>query len=294
MNSRGAKFNTGDLALQHVLLETLQKDAQGFKRLAAMLEESSGISLPLSSKNQCLMASRLISLLRKYGLKNYEEYFHLIRSSVPSMKEEFIQALTTNTTEFMREVKHFDFLSQYLRDIGPQLQGRELRIWCAASSTGQEPYSIAITALETLPELGSSGFRMLATDIDRDVLQKAANGVYKKTDLRGVAPHLMQKYFDRLGTAGEHYGTKDLLRSKIRYAPFNLTLGPYQFQQGFDVIFCRNVLIYFSQEMTHKVITNLCRCLRPGGMLILGHSEAGLMRVPGMKSLGHAVYIRGA
>lgn len=259
-----------------------------FEKLSKKMYELAGVDLPNTSKNHALIRNRIVKLLRRHSLKSYEEYWSFLEGGNSEIISEFISALTTNMTSFYRESSHFDFLTSVL----PGLMGKfssELRIWCAAASTGQEPYTIAMTAAEAMPA-NANRVRILATDIDLEVLKKASVGVYEEREMQGLNPVLRHKYFATTKKDEKVYRVQDDLHKMIRFAPFNLMNPRFEFQHKFHVIFCRNVLIYFDEQTTKRVIDNLTSCLAPGGYLILGHSESGNVKHPHLKPMSRAVY----
>ncbi|UOF00789.1 CheR family methyltransferase [Bdellovibrio reynosensis] len=259
-----------------------------FDKLSKHMYELAGVDLPNTSKNHALIRNRIVKLLRRHSLKSYEEYWALLEKGGPQITSEFISALTTNMTSFYRESSHFDFLSSVLPTLLNKFPA-ELRIWCAAASTGQEPYTIGITVNEAL-QANAKKVRILATDIDLEVLKKASAGIYEEREMQGLSPVLRQKYFQSQKTKEEYFRAQDDLHSMIRFAPFNLMNPKFEFQHKFHVIFCRNVLIYFDEATTKRVIENLTSCLAPGGYLILGHSESGNVKHPQLKPMSRAVY----
>lgn len=260
-----------------------------FAKFAERMYSLAGVDLPPTPKNHALIRNRIVKILRRHSLNSYEQYWTLLEKGGPEVTSEFISALTTNMTSFYREASHFDFLASVLPEIYKK-NSSDVRIWCAAASTGQEPYTLAMTACEALPE-GASKVRILATDIDLQVLKKASVGTYEEREMQGLPPVHRQKFFDKISKDGDEYWrTKDHLHKMIRFAPFNLMNPKYEFQHKFHVIFCRNVLIYFDEATTKKVIDNLVSCLGSGGYLILGHSESGNVKHSHLKPLSRAVY----
>jgi len=261
-----------------------------FEKFAKKMYELAGVDLPPSSKNHALVRNRIIKLLRRYEIGSYEEYWTLLEKNDPTMVSEFISALTTNMTSFFREESHFEFLRKVLPEIATKNHG-EIRMWCCAASTGQEPYTLALTACESLAAKDFAQLKFLATDIDLQVLKKASQGTYVEREMQGLPPQLRQKYFDKCQVANEEgWRVKDQLHDAIRFAPFNLMNTTYDFKHKFDVIFCRNVLIYFDEPTTKRVIDNLTACLSPNGYLVLGHSESGNVRHSLLRPLSRAVY----
>ncbi|WII72456.1 protein-glutamate O-methyltransferase CheR [Bdellovibrio sp. 22V] len=271
--------------------EEIKLSDKMFMKFAERMYELAGVDLPLTPKNHALIRNRIVKLLRRHSLKSYEEYWTKLEHGGPDMISEFISALTTNMTSFYRESNHFDFLAEVLPDL-LRKNSNDVRIWCAAASTGQEPYTIVMTACEALGD-GASKVRLLATDIDLQVLKKASTGTYEDREMQGLPPVQRTKYFEKTKANGdEFYRAKDSIHKMIRFAPFNLMNPKYEFQHKFHVIFCRNVLIYFDEATTKRVIDNLVTCLAPGGYLILGHSESGNVKHPSLKPLSRAVYLK--
>lgn len=284
-----------ELGTAQDLLHILQKDQSGFQLLAQHIKSLCGINLPATEKNQSLMASRLLPLLRARGFTKYKEYSHYLANEASSQElQEFVSQLTTNTTQFFRESEHFEFLKKHLDSVlvAKKKQGsHELRVWCAAASAGQEPYTIAMVINEALPANENWSVKFLATDIDTDVLKKAAAGVYSEAEAKTAPSLILQKYFTKANVDGEvKYKINNPIRSNIRFAQLNLIETPYPFQHKFDIIFCRNVLIYFDQPTSAKVVENLQANLSDHGYIFLGHSEAGAMRNQPVTCPAPAVY----
>lgn len=277
--------------------DRIQGDTEGFQTLSEILKSAAGINLPVNVKNQSLMASRVSSILKDRGLSDYRAYAKLLRAGDPKVIAEFVHSLTTNTTQFFRESQHFDILSQRLPELIARKQkdfNHELRIWCAAASTGQEPYTIAMTIAEALAGRTGWDVKFLATDIDLDVLGRAAKGLYSKSETSSLPATMRQKYFQpaRDGRGQIAWQVVPQLRKMIRFAPLNLIQAQYPFQHKFDIVFCRNVLIYFDAETASSVVEKLANTLTPGGYLFLGHSETGTMRSKLITPIAHAAYQR--
>ncbi|MGE5086768.1 MAG: CheR family methyltransferase [Bacillota bacterium] len=270
--------------------EEIKLSEKMFEKFAKHMYELAGVDLPFTPKNHALIRNRIVKLLRRHNLKTYEEYWAMIEKGNKDLTSEFISALTTNMTSFYRESNHFDFLVNALPELNKKF-GSDIRIWCAAASTGQEPYTIAMTACEAMNQAPTMKPRLLATDIDLQVLKKAAIGTYEEREMQGLPPLQRSKYFEKINSNGtEYWRAKDLIHNMIRFAPFNLMSPQYDFKNKFHVIFCRNVLIYFDEPTTKKVIDSLTSCLAPGGYLVLGHSESGNVKHPNLKPLSRAVY----
>lgn len=270
------------------VMQEIELSKEQFSFFAGMMYDLSGVNLPLSDKNEALVKNRLTKLLRKYKYANYDELKNKMKNPEPQLLNDFISALTTNKTHFFREESHFDWLADYLKKHFDKNQ--ELRFWCAAASTGQEPYTTAIVMRENLNANQLAKTKFLATDIDLQVLKKAAEGVYTASEMDGCPDALRTKYFETVRGKDTAYRAKDDLAQMIRFAPLNLVQDSYPFQHKFHVIFCRNVLIYFDPPTTKKVIENLANSLVPGGFLVLGHSESGTVKSPLIKPLSRAIY----
>lgn len=263
----------------------LLEDKNGFDKLAALVQELTGITLPNNDKNRTLMAGRLHSLLTKHELKSYDELAQKIRLNNKSLQEAFISCLTTNTTHFFRESTHFDVLKQYLHErmLVREFTTQSFRVWCSACSSGQEAYSMLFTLLSSGFQLDRHQLEFLATDIDLEILQKASAGNYTEEETKGVPSEMKPIYFQKNKVAAEY-------RKMIHFARFNLISDKPAFKEKFDVIFCRNVLIYFEKDVATAVIDMLISQLKPGGLIFLGHVETGLLKNKTVKPISHAVY----
>lgn len=239
-----------------------------FAQFRNLIYHIAGISMSPAKKQ--LVSSRLAKRLKHCNLASYNDYFRFITS--PQGKDELqvaVDSLTTNETHFFREPKHFDFLRQ--RVIPERKAGRGLRIWSAACSSGEEPYSIAMLLDELL---GSEPWEVVASDISARILEKARNGLYPAERIPEIPKHYLNRYC--LKGVGEHDGTlmiEPSLRERVRFMPHNLTETPAKLGE-FDVIFLRNVMIYFNQETKRQVVSRLLPLLRPGGYFLVGHSES--------------------
>ncbi|MDY3556386.1 CheR family methyltransferase [Gemmata sp. JC717] len=244
--------------------------ADEFEGIRAYLYQETGISLSPSKHD--MVASRLAKRLRALGLRSYGEYLRAVRDGTPpDERQQFINCLTTNKTDFFREPHHFEFL----RDtVIPELTGRRLRIWCAASSTGEEPYTLAITARDACPREAGWDVKILASDIDTQVLAHAERGVYDSDRTAGISPDMLRKHFLRgTGANAGKVAARPELREVLTFRQINLTAGNWPVRGPFDAIFCRNVVIYFDRDTQDKLLKRFATLLKPGGYLFMGHSE---------------------
>lgn len=246
-----------------------------FVRFCDFVYQRCGITL--NDNKRDLVHSRLAKRLRVLGLDSYGEYFDFLyngRDKEPEIVN-LLDAISTNVTFFFREDKHFDFLVNTLipvfEKIGNNEPERKIRIWSAGCSTGEEPYSLAITFAENMV-LEKWDFRILATDISTNVLAHARKGVYDKERLRNVSASLLKKYFTH-NRDGSRSRVNDKLISNIKFSRLNL-MHDFPFKGSFDCIFCRNVMIYFDRPTQEQLVNKFSYFLNPGGYLMIGHSES--------------------
>lgn len=255
-----------------------------FLLLASHIKKLAGINLPLSDKNKTLLSVRLQKLERKGICSSYAEVIEAVQRGDISIIAAFVFAMTTNTTSFFRENDHYEILKGLL----PQFKG-PVRIWSSPCSTGEEPYSLAMTAEEILGD--KTEYKILATDINEIVLRIARRGEYPINRLNDIKPS-MSKYFTDFQDGDERrIKISSYLQSKVHFGQFNLLLD-YPFDHPFDVIFCRNVLIYFEKKDVEYVVKKMRDNLKRGGYLFLGHSESAAGTVPGLKRVGPAVFMK--
>jgi chemotaxis protein methyltransferase CheR len=244
--------------------------ADDFARVRKLIYQRAGINLNDTKEN--MVYSRLSRRLRATGHASFKAYLDFLESGNSAEWQEFTNALTTNLTSFFREAHHFPMLTDFIK----QHKRNELKVWCCAASTGEEPYTIAMTCAEAYAAKGQvkPPVSILATDIDTNVLATADRGVYKTENMRGVDDSLLRKYFLR-GTAANEgmVRVRPTLRELITYAPLNLLTPFAGVRDKFDVIFCRNVLIYFDKATQNRVLEKLAQHLEIGGLLFAGHSE---------------------
>ncbi len=255
-------------------LNSPRLDGASFQAIADLAYRESG--LQLVAEKSSLVQSRLRHRIIELGMDSFQSYSSYVCSPQGAAERpHMISALTTNVSHFFREQHHFDILAQDIlpRNIERVRQGGRFRIWSAGCSNGQEPYSIAMTVLEAYPEMLSFDFKILATDIDEEVVNFATKGLYPERLIRGVPQHLTRKYFEEDNSGSEKvYGVNDTLRSKIFFNKLNL-LSSWPMKMPINVIFCRNVVIYFDAKTQNQLWPKFSGILAADGKLFLGHSE---------------------
>jgi chemotaxis protein methyltransferase CheR len=266
-----------------------------FDLLRRLIHAHAGIAL--APWKRYLVHSRLARRLQELGLSTFAEYHaRLIADATGAELTRFINAMTTNKTEFFRESHHFDYLrSTWLPARGPcrRASDRHLRLWSAGCSTGEEPYSLAITLLAALDEPASWDVRILASDIDTEVLDRAGEGVYPLEQVAPVPRPLLPRYFLRgTGPRNGLVRVKPSVRSLVTFRRINFLEEPWPIRARFDVIFCRNVLIYFDRDTQHRVLSRLVLQLKDDGLLFLGHAEGVHGLAGGLAREGATIYRR--
>ncbi|PKH26986.1 protein-glutamate O-methyltransferase CheR [Enterobacterales bacterium CwR94] len=251
-----------------------------FRRISQLIYQRAGIVL--ADHKREMVYNRLVRRLRTLGLDDFGRYMALLESDPNSAEwQAFINALTTNLTAFFREAHHFPVLAEH----AARRRG-SYNVWSTAASTGEEPWSIAVTLAETLGS-GPGKFQVHASDIDTQVLEKAVSGIYRQEELRTLSPQQLQRFFMR-GT-GPHSGmvrVRSELSQSVNFAQLNLLAPEWALPGPFDAIFCRNVMIYFDKETQERILRRFVPLLKPGGLLFAGHSE-------NFSQLSRDFYLRG-
>lgn len=240
-----------------------------FQQIREMIHRAAGISL--SPSKQDLVYSRLARRLKIRCVDSFAGYIRLLQSGDLQEMEAFINALTTNMTSFFREAHHFPILSRHL---GAIREKRPISIWTCASSSGEEPYSIAMTAVQALGSFAAP-VRILATDIDTNVLEKAKRGIYPMDQLQKLTKEQLKQFFFR--GEGQNQGfakVRPELRNMITFRPFNLLDDEWPMTEQYDAIFCRNVMIYFDKDTQHQILNKMAPKMKPHGLFFAGHSES--------------------
>ena len=247
-----------------------------FDKLSKFIYDNYGINLPITKKT--LLESRLQKHLRELGVTSFKKYIDSICSGTESEEVvNMINLVSTNKTHFFRESLHFSFLQKEVLPHARPSGKDKFQIWSAASSTGEEVYSIAITLEEFLAKNGQQhiNYSILGTDISTDALQAGHNAIYNETQVDGLSLDLKKKYLLKsIDRKERKVRVIKKIRDKVLFKRFNLIQDRYPAPETFDIIFCRNVLIYFDKPTQERVIRSLARCLRIGGYLLLGHSES--------------------
>ncbi|MFC7299380.1 CheR family methyltransferase [Herminiimonas aquatilis] len=258
--------------------------ARDFERVRTLIYKKAGIAL--AESKQEMVYSRLARRLRATGIGSFVTYLDKLEQGGDAEEwEAFTNALTTNLTSFFREAHHFPILAEHLKKLKEPIE-----IWCSAASTGEEPYSIAMTACEAFNTL-TPPVRIIATDIDTNVLNTGANGVYSIDRLDKMSPERAKKFF--LRGKGEREGlvrVRPELRQLITFKQVNLLSDNWGINTQFDVIFCRNVMIYFDKPTQGKILDRFAPLMKPDALLFAGHSENFLYVCDAFKLRGKTVY----
>lgn len=259
-----------------------------FERLRSLVRRHTAIEL--SDGKRALVFSRFSRRLRSLGLSSFGQYCDLVESGDEAEVSALATTITTNFTRFFREDYHFEFLRDAVNSYS---ENRRLRIWSAGCATGEEPYSIAMTLLEAIPDIASWDVRILATDVDTNALQIAADGIFPAERASGLKPEVYKRWFLRgRGKFEKSVCIIPEVRNLISFRELNL-VGAWPMSKQFDIIFCRNVMIYFGQEFKKRLIERFYNIQRPGDLLFVGHAENLTNFSNGYMSVGRTVYERG-
>lgn len=254
--------------------ERIQMSEKTFFKLSEFIQSNYGIKLPLQKK--ILLEGRLMRRLRALNLSSFDDYFNYVFRKNGINKPEvelMINEVSTNKTDFFRENKHFIYLREHILPNFAK-EGQSINIWSSACSSGEEVYTLTMVLEEFNKQVSPVKYQVLGTDISTKVLKQAQQGVYQRSKAQDIPLELLRKYFLKNKNDNNLVRVNPLMRSKVSFAQFNLLNKKYQFAMDFDIIFCRNVLIYFKREDQIHVIKQLVSRLKPGGWLFLGHSES--------------------
>lgn len=259
-----------------------------FDKFRAIVYEKSGISL--NDGKEALVSARVAKRMRALGYTDHRKYLeHVSNDATGAEVVQLIDAISTNVTSFFREPVHFDLLAELVKKWLEEGQTR-FRIWSAASSTGEEPYTIAMTMLEATRG-ARVDIRILATDISTAVLERCRQGAYSAEKVASVPPALREKYFAENRGAGT-YTVKNSLRDLITFRRLNLSNPPFPMKGPLDVVLCRNVMIYFDNTVRGNLLKEVHRLLKPGGYLMVGHAESLTGILTSLKVVRPSVYVK--
>jgi chemotaxis protein methyltransferase CheR len=254
---------------------------QDFERVQKMIYARAGISL--NNSKQDMVYSRLARRLRATGINNFKDYLVLLESGSEDEWEAFVNSLTTNLTSFFREHHHFPLLAELALK---QATRHRISLWCAASSTGEEPYSMAMTLVDAFGSF-TPPVSIIASDVDTNVLAKAESGIYPKERVEKLPADMVKRFFFKgTGAQAGLVRVKPELRALITFRQINLLDNDWPIRGPLDAIFCRNVMIYFDKETQLKILERFAPLLQPEGVLFAGHSES-------FHNAGHVFKLRG-
>ena len=265
-------------------------DKRTFNKIREIVYEKSGISL--GEQKESLVSARVSKRMRSLGISDSRDYLkYVMKDESGEELVSLLDVISTNVTYFYREADHFDFLRSVFSEWLVEGQ-RRFRFWSAASSTGEEPYTIAITLMEVLKGQ-KVNLKILGTDISTIVLDKSREAVYTEKKIEPVPRIIRARYFHKIKNNGSiEYAVNDSLKKLFVFKRLNLSKPPFPMKGPMDAIFCRNVMIYFDKIVRKKLVDEIYRLLKPGGYLILGHSES-LTAIPSdFKAVKPSVYIK--
>ncbi len=254
-----------------------------FQRISELVYRHCGINL--KNGKESLVKARLLKRFRAIGMDSFDSYLKMIDSKSGEKElEKMIDIMTTNKTSFFREIEHFRFLEE---TVFPSLNDNRVRFWSAACSSGEEPYSLAMVLRENFVNIDRKDVLILATDISRRMLEKGQKALYPAEAVKDLPALYLQKYFVKQQDRAGAYLVSENVKSLVRLACLNL-MDPWPMKGPFNVIFCRNVMIYFDRTTQQRLINRFWELLEPGGYLFVGHSE-------GLSGISHKFkYIRPA
>ncbi len=259
-----------------------------FERFSSLVKEKLGIHLNENKKD--MVQAKVSKLMRKEGISCYDAYYDLVRSHKKGIWKDFVDNITIHKTNFFREDGHFDFIKnkiEYIIKTNSRIyNNQEIRVWSSACSTGDEPYTIAMVLKEYLP----AGIRpkILATDVSSAVISEAVNGEYVLDQEDKINAYYLQKYFKKVGIS---YKIANDIKNLITFRTFNL-MDSFPFQSRFDIIFCRNVMIYFDSKTQEELVRKFYNVLTSGGLLFIGHSESLTQKQYKFKYIQPTVYMK--
>jgi len=269
---------------------------QEFDQIRSLVYDRFGITL--NNGKRSLVVGRLQKLLKTEGLTSYKAYYdRIISDTTGQVLSQFVDRITTNYTFFNRENQHFDFFTQTaLPNVVAELKRSKqpkLRVWCAACSTGEEPYMLAMLMHDFFgSEYDTWDAGLLATDISSRAIATAKKAIYPDERVKKIPEHLSRRHLKRI--RGGDWSVSEAIRREVCFRRFNLMNTTFPFKEGFDIIFCRNVMIYFDKETRESLIQRFYQFTKPGGYLFIGHSETMDRKKQQYKNIIPAVYRREA
>jgi chemotaxis protein methyltransferase CheR len=271
-----------------MLAETM--DQSTFGTFRKLIYDKAGINI--SENKVALVAARVGKRMRELSISEYGDYLLFLQNDRNGVEiVHLLDAISTNVTSFFRENSHFDLFSsliEHWRDAGQ----RKFRFWCAASSTGEEPYTMAMVILNKMNNT-TADIKILATDISTKVLAKCAEGIYTQDKVLPIPQHMLDAYFKEIATPkGNSFAIRQEVKNLVTFSRCNLSKPPFPMNGPFDAIFCRNVMIYFDNTVRKNLLDEIFRLLRPGGYLFLGHAESLAGITSGFRSVQPSVYLK--
>ncbi|WP_025898840.1 CheR family methyltransferase [Sneathiella glossodoripedis] len=265
-----------------------------FEKLTGLVHSLTGIVLGEHKKD--MLYSRLARRLRQLGLQSFSQYCELLDSRQAGEETGFlVNAVTTNLTKFFRESHHFDSLTEHLRSLSMNTErskiNRSIRIWSAGCSSGEEPYSIASVINSSVATLKAWDVKVLATDLDTNMIRTGSEGIYKTNSFEGIEGNYRQILEDNVRRKNDVLHIKEMTKNLVHFKQLNL-LHDWPMQRKYDAIFCRNVLIYFDNPTKNSLVQRYANLLQPGGMLFLGHSESLHQKPEELRLIGKTTYIK--
>ncbi len=266
-------------------------DRQTFESFRELIYTAAGISL--NEKKEALVSSRIAKRMRALNLTEHQQYLRYVTAdSTGNEIVQMLDAISTNVTHFFREAHHFARVEELMKEWLASGQ-RRFRFWSAGCSSGEEPYTLAVTLLESAVGYGNVDIKILATDISTRILERAVRGEYESRKMENVSSFIRDKYFEKEGRGEQaRYFVKQNVRKLVVFRRLNLSVVPFPMKGPMDIIFCRNVMIYFDNEIRKRLLQEFYRLLKQKGFLMVGHAESLTGILSGLKVVEPSVYTR--
>lgn len=250
------------------------------------------VGISLSEQKTTLIKGRLSKRLNQLGLGSFKEYYdHLVTDTSGEELTFFVSAISTNVTSFFREAAQWSWLESYMPSLKETKKDKKIRIWSAGCSSGEEPYTILMFLQENLEDFNEWDIKILATDISSKVLKKAISGSYEDKQIEQLPKNIVMRSFDKINEGNDiKYRVKPFLKEKVIFRSYNLITDPFFFKNQFDMIFCRNVMIYFNDTNRNMLIERFAKLLPKGAPLFLGSSESLTSHKTNLRLLGSSIY----